>query len=125
MYQTSRKIILYLLMLAQMFILWQSAFAAGVIQLDTVDTAAPSCHQTTVSEQSPTQDLEHTEMQDCDDACCDGFCQCNSCVCTSFALFSSNITKSIFVEILNTSYFPTLSDWQPVLIFKPPRQFRC
>ncbi len=127
MYQTSRKIIISLLMLAQMFILWQGAFATG-IQLGTIDTISPSCHQTTISEQhtSPIQALEYTEMLNSNDNCCDGSCQCSNCDCASFALFSSHIIKSIFTEMLNTIYFPTLLDWQPVLIFKPPcRQFRC
>jgi hypothetical protein len=144
MYQTVRKIIISLLILAQAIVLWQGAFAAGLIP-DTVDTDQTNCHQTTISEHTsltttqindempidsnagtlkPEKILEHDERQNCQENCCGDFCQCGSCVCAGFALIPSYVSMSFSIGILNHISFPIFLDWQPVLLFKPPRQFR-
>lgn len=124
MYQTIRKIFINLLILAQIMVLWQGAFAASFVQLDNVDTGHTNCHQTTISKQvSPmaTQVLEHDHTQSVYDNCCGDDCQCDHCVCFNIALIPSFPPKSISTEVLNQIPFSFLSDWQPVSLFKPPR----
>ncbi|EDN67615.1 hypothetical protein BGP_0194 [Beggiatoa sp. PS] len=90
-------------------------------------TEKTNCHQTTISEHTPltaNPKLKHDEIQDCHENCCGDDCQCGHCICSGFGLIPSYVSMSFSIGILNHISVPIFLDWQPVLLLKPPRQFR-
>jgi hypothetical protein len=123
---TARNLLISLLILAQGLVLWQGAFAAGLIQLNAVDTENPvHCHQTPVSEQSQLNAIQTDiteDSQDCCDKDCGEFCQCNECAC-SIGLICSSLAINFSITVLNCTAFPTIIDGPKAQLFKPPRKF--
>ncbi len=120
---TARKLVISLLILAQGIVLWQGAFAAGLLQQNAVDTENPVCHHTPVSDRTQLNATQTHDGRDCCDKGCIGFCNCDYCAC-SIGLISLCLAISFSIAVLNRTAFPACLDGQPARLLKPPRNLR-
>ncbi len=125
---TARKFIISFLILAQTLVLWQGAFAAGLLPTENLPSHQTSIHDHTTL--SDTHILEKQEILDCCEAGCGPFCHCRDCddcqgsTCSSLGLIATGLAISFSHQVLNCTAFPTYLDGPSAQLLKPPRKFR-
>jgi len=124
---TARKFIISLLILVQGLVLWQGAFAAGLIQLSVTTTENLLNYQTSIHDHTPLSSiLEKKESLNCCEESCELFCHCHDCddcqdgTCSSLGLIATELAISFLNQVLNCTAFPTYLNGLSVQLLKPP-----